>query len=380
MAGQQPAAYDVVIVGGGIAGASIAYELAQHGRVCLLEGEDMPGIHSTGRSAALLSLSYGGPIISALTRAGKGFFERPPVNFADSPLLEPRGQLFIARADQRERIARIAEVMRAAGSRPVSLDPAETQKLVPLLRTGYVAEAVLDPDVMDIDVDVLHQGFLRGARARGATLTMGSKVSAIVREDGVWTVSLPAGNVRAPVLVNAAGAWADTVAAACGARPLDLAVLRRTALLIDPPAGTEVESWPAVIDPNEEFYFKPDAGKLLLSPADETPDDPGDAQPEELDIAIAVDRVQQALDIEVRRVSHSWAGLRIFAPDRAPVLGFDPHVPGFFWCAGQGGTGIQTSPAMGRMAAALVQGKPVPEEMLAEGLTAEMLSPGRFAR
>lgn len=378
----EPAAgmtYDFVIIGAGIAGASIAYELATSAKVCVLESEDMPGVHSTGRSAALLSLSYGGPIVRALTRMGRDFFETPPDGFAERPLVEPRGQLFVGQAEQRDRLAAIAAAMREAGGTPWILDVAGARERIPLLRDSYAAQAVLDPDVQDIDVDLIHQGYLRGARARGIVLMTGEKVAAVKRDQGVWTVSTRSGDVRAPILVNAAGAWADHVAEACGATPLGLAVLRRTAVLIDPPAGVDVSRWPAVMDAGEQFYFKPDAGKILMSPADETPDQPCDAQPEELDVAIAVDRVQGALDIEVRRVTHSWAGLRIFAPDRAPVLGFDARCEGLFWCAGQGGTGIQTAPAMAGAAAALLRGNDVPAEIRAERLDLATLSPERFS-
>jgi D-arginine dehydrogenase len=227
-------------------------------------------------------------------------------------------------------------------------------------------------------VDGLHQGFLRAARAAGTRLATNSPVRSVERRDGLWRIGLPDGDVTAPVLINAAGAWADDVARACGVQPLGFQPLRRTALLVDGPAGVDVRAWPAVVDAEESFYFKPDAGKLLLSPADETPSEPGDAFPEELDIAIAVDRLQAALDIEVERVKHSWAGLRTFSPDRAPVVGFDAQAMNFFWCAGQGGYGIQSAPAMGRVVAALVRGENLPADALREGLKAEDLSPQRF--
>jgi D-arginine dehydrogenase len=251
---------------------------------------------------------------------------------------------------------------------------------VPLLRAEYLAEAALDPDAMDIDVDALQQGFLRGARAAGATLITHTRVSHLERRGGVWCIEVSDGVISAPVLINAAGAWADEVAVACGARALGLQPLRRTALLIDPPAGVDIRDWPAVIDADEQFYFKPDAGKLLLSPADETPDVPRDVYPDDLDVAIAVDRVQAALDIDVHRVSHSWAGLRTFSPDRVPVVGFDPNVAGLFWCAGQGGYGIQTAPALSRTAAALAKNEGLPADIAAEGLAALDLSPGRFGK
>jgi len=269
--------------------------------------------------------------------------------------------------------------IRESGGEVVMVDKQSATERVSLLRDGYVAGAAFDSDATDIEVEALHQGFLRGGRAAGAILITRSWVTEPQRRNGVWNIELTDGQVvSAPVLVNAAGAWADTVAERCGAQKLGLQPLRRTALLVDVPAGVDITDWPAVIDADEMFYFKPEAGKLLLSPADETPDVPRDAYPDDLDVAIAVDRVQGALDLEVNRVSHSWAGLRTFSPDRAPVVGFDARVEGFFWCAGQGGYGIQTAPAMARTAAALARRENIPADVVAEGLTAAGLSPLRF--
>ena len=374
------ASHDFIVVGAGIAGSSVAYELSRAARVCVIEAEERAGVHATGRSAALFAPSYGGREIRALTRASRGFFDLPPAGFAEHPLLHQRGCLYIARADQRERLGVMAGEIRASGGHVGFLTPEEALAHVPLLRRGYLAAASFDAAATDIDVHALHQGFLRGARAFGARLILSLRVQRVRREQGVWALELPGERVTAPVLINAAGAWADELAQACGARPVGLQPLRRTALLVDPPPGVDISAWPAVIDADEEFYFKPDAGKLLLSPADETPDQPGDAHARELDVAIAVERVESALDIEVRRVTHSWAGLRTFSTDRAPVLGFDPEVSGFFWCAGQGGYGIQTAPAMARAAAALAKNESLPPEVAAEGLTARDLSPARFAR
>jgi D-arginine dehydrogenase len=371
--------YDFVVIGAGIAGASIAYELARRGSVCLVEAESRPGFHATGRSAALFAPSYGGREIRALTRASRRFFDEPPEGFCDHPLLAARGCLYIARADQCDRLQRMVEAIRSSGGNVAAIDPQEARARVPLLRAGYLAAAAADVDAMDIDVDGLHQGFLRGARAAGANLLTGIQASRIKRRNGIWSIELDAGTLSAPVLVNAAGAWADELAAACGARRIGLEPLRRTALLVDAPAGIDIRGWPAVIDTDEQFYFKPDAAQLLISPADETPQAPGDAQPDELDVAIGVDRVQAALDINVNRVRHSWAGLRTFSPDRVPVVGFDAEVEGLFWCAGQGGYGIQTAPAMARVAAALAVCGPMPAEFGSEGLSAEDLSPQRFA-
>ncbi len=370
--------YDFVIVGAGIAGASIAYELASSGPVCLIEAESRPGFHATGRSAALFAPSYGGREIRAVTRASRRFFDAPPRGFCEHPLLRPRGCLYIARADQHDRLARMVESIRATGSALASIDVKEALDRVPRIRTGYLSAAALDSDAMDIEVDALHRGFLRGARAAGARLLTGSKAIHITRRNGTWVLELKDETVSAPVLVNAAGAWADELAEVCGARRVGLQPLRRTALLVDAPAGVDVRRWPAVIDADEEFYFKPDAAQLLLSPADEIPQAPGDAQPEDLDVAIGVDRVQAALDIDVRKVNHRWAGLRTFSSDRVPVVGFDPAVDGLFWCAGQGGYGIQTAPAMARAAAALARRKELPADVAGEGLAAADLSPRRF--
>jgi D-arginine dehydrogenase len=372
--------HDFIVIGAGIAGASIAYELAQTGRVCVIESEARPGVHSTGRSAALFTPSYGGREVRALTRASRIFLQDPPSGFCEQPLLKARGCLYIARTDQCDRLGRMVETVRSSGGRVDVVEKKLALALVPLLRDEYLAQAALDPDAMDIDVDALHQGFLRGARAAGATLINNNLISRARRQGGVWCIDLGDDSITAPVVINAAGAWADDVGATCGARRIGLQPLRRTALLIDAPAGVDIRSWPAVIDSEEKFYFKPDAGKLLLSPADETPDVAGDAQPEDLDVAVCVDRVEAALDIDVRRISHCWAGLRTFSPDRTPVVGFDPEVPGLFWCAGQGGYGIQTAPAMARSAAALAKRESLPVDVAAEGLRADELSPQRFVR
>lgn len=370
--------HDFIVVGAGMAGASIAYELAAHGRVCILEREEMPGFHSTGRSAALFAPSYGAPEIRALTRASRAFFECSPPGFAESTLITPRGCLYIARADQLGRLRGMARSIAASGGNIALVDGDAAEAYVPLLRRDYIAQAAMDMDAMDIDVDAVHTGYLRGARARGASLRANAALTACVRRNGVWEISTLDGVVRGAVLVNAAGAWGDEVAAASGAAPIGLCPLRRTALLIDPPHHVDVRDWPAVIDADEAFYFKPEAGKLLLSPADETPDVCRDAQPEELDIAIAVDRVQAALDIEVRRITHSWAGLRTFTPDRLPAVGYDPHVEGLFWCVGQGGYGIQMAPALARLAACLVLNAPPPADIVETSLDIESLSPRRF--
>ncbi|HEY6618551.1 MAG TPA: FAD-binding oxidoreductase [Steroidobacteraceae bacterium] len=263
--------------------------------------------------------------------------------------------------------------------RVASLTGKEADIQVSVFRPGYVAQAALDSDAKDIDVNGIHQGYLRGARAAGARLITGSSLRTASRRNHLWHIPLESEVVRARILINAAGAWADEIAATCGAQTIGLQPLRRPALRIDAPQDADRRAWPAVIACEEEFYFKPEAGQLLLSPADETRNDPGDAQPEELDIAICVDRVEAVLDIEIKRIIRSWAGLRTFASDRISVVGFDPTVAGFFWCAGQGGYGIQTAPAMARAAAALAASGNWPSDIECEGIVADELSPRRFA-
>jgi D-arginine dehydrogenase len=369
-------AFDYLIVGSGMAGAGAAYELAKGARVLLLEREDAHGYHTTGRSAALYSEAYGNAVIRGLTRASRRFFEAPPEGFAAHPLLSPRGCLYVGRPDQ---AAALAELLAAepAALRRVTRD--EVLGLVPALRRDYVGSGLLEAGAMDADVEAIHQGFLRGAKARGAEIRLGHEVAAITSAADGWSVRTAAGETfEARVIVNAAGAWADKVAELAGVRPIGLTPMRRTAMIIDGPPGANVRAWPMVIDADEDFYFKPDAGRLLASPADETPVEPHDAWADEMDVAVCIERVQAAADIPVQRIVRSWAGLRSFVADRAPVIGYDAAAPGFFWLAGQGGYGVQTAPAAARTAAALARGQDLPADIAAEGVTAQALSPGRL--
>ena len=366
--------FDFLVIGGGIAGAGIAYHLAQTARVAIAERESFPGYHTTGRSAALFAEAYGNATIRALSRASRPFFEKPPANFAEHPLVAPRGALFIARSDQLAALDAHRAI--TPGAAP-TLAGDDARRLVPILRENYIAAAILDGDVMDIDVAGLHQGFLRGAKAHGAVLVSDAELRALTRGRGSWRVETSAGTFDAAVVVDAAGAWAEVVGAMAGACAIGLEPLRRTAMVVDPPPHVTIDRWPFVIDIDEQFYFKPEAGKLLVSPADETPSPPCDAQPEEIDVALGIERVQAAAELPVRRILRSWAGLRSFVADRSPVVGFDAAAPGFFWLAGQGGYGIQTAPALSLLAAALARGEEVPQEVAASGITAPMVSPSR---
>jgi D-arginine dehydrogenase len=363
---------DFLVVGAGMAGASAAYELSALGDTIVLEQEERPGVHATGRSAALFSETYGNATVRALTRAGRTFLSDPPDGFTESPLLSPRGAMFIASEVELARLEAQAATERATGAF-VDLSGEEIRARVPILRAGAAVAGLYEAGAMDIDVDALHQGYLRGFRSRGGRLVTNAGVVGLRREDGVWIAKTPAGEFAAPVLINAAGAWADQVAGLAGLGPIGLAPKRRTAALIAGP-DSDFSAWPLVIEVAERFYFKPDAGRLLISPADETDTEPCDAQPEDLDVAVAADRIEQATTLVIRRISHRWAGLRTFAPDRTPVCGFDARTEGFFWLAGQGGYGIQTAPALARLTADLIGGSPG-----ASGEIAAAVSPARFA-
>lgn len=370
--------FDFVIVGAGMAGASAAYFLADSASVLVLEMEDQPGYHTTGRSAALFSEAYGNGPIRALTSSGRGFLMNPPDGFTESALLSPRGALFVGRADQLAAL----DAAYTAGSEHVAtmqrLSAAEVLDRVSVLREDYVAAGVLEADAMDMDVNALHQGFLRGARNRGAELRPRARVERLQRRGGVWRVRAGGDEIGAGVVINAAGAWCDRIADLAGARRVGLMPKRRTAILFDGPEGRQFSNWPAFIDVDEAFYARPESGALMGSPADETPMEPCDVQPEEMDIAIAVDRLQKATTLDIRRINRSWAGLRSFVADKTPVVGFDPVAEGFFWLAGQGGYGIQTAPSMGRVSAALAMGEAVPADLHRFGVRPADLSPARF--
>ena len=371
---------DFLVVGAGMAGASAAFWLAERGRVVVLEQEDVAGYHTTGRSAAMYMQTYGGPLTKGLAVTGRSFLTDPPSDFAASPLLSSREVLYVGRADQIDMLDRFYEENRRRVPTLARLDANQALEQPVPLREDYVAGAVLEPEAEEIDVAALHQGFLRGLRARGGTLMTEAAVTAFARARGLWHAETPAGAYCAPVVVNAAGAWCDAVAARAGVAPIGLQPKRRTAFIFDGPADGGVDGWPMVHDIDDAFYLKPDAGRILGSPADETPSEPCDVYPEELDIAIGADRIMQATTLDIRHIRNKWAGLRSFVRDRQPVAGFDVAAEGFFWLAGQGGAGIMTAPALGAVTAALVTGEPLPQAAAAHGIAAERLGPGRLRR
>ena len=370
---------DFIVIGAGMAGASVAAPLAEQGRVVVLERESAVGYHSTGRSAAVYSQMYGNDVIRALTRASRQHLFEPPPGFAAAPLVHKRAVLYFGLASQRESLREF----RAAGDihrGTIEVSAAAAAALLPVFDATQLAGGVLDASAADLDVDALHQGFLRRARALSASLRLECTIQSIKAVGSGWSVATSQGLFTAPVVINAAGAWGDEVARLAGVEPVGLQPTRRTALLIDAPDVAGLADMPTAIAVDESFYFKPDAGLLLLSPADETPCEPCDVQPEELDVAIAVDRFETATGRQVGRIRSRWAGLRVFSPDRSPVVGFEPSAPGFFWLVGQGGYGIQTAPALGRLAAALASRSPVPDDVVAAGVDVTALLPQRLRR
>ena len=343
---------DIIVIGAGIAGISAAAELVADASVTLLEMEAQPGYHASGRSAAYFATAYGKKIIREITGCCESFLLEPPDGFTEVPLLRPRDSMFFGREDQAEKLL----ALQADNPRLQFLDAKAVCERVPVFTPGYLYGAMWDRKGGDLDVDALFQGCLRRFRHQGGKLYSSHPVSSLERLGGVWTVTAGAQQFQAPVIVNAAGAWVESIAGMAGLESLGIEPLRRTALTIDPPAGVETRDWPEMVDADEDFYFKPDAGQIMISPADETPSKPCDAQPEDIDVATGVHRFEQATGLDIRRVNHSWAGLRTFAPDRVFVTGFDPRSEGFFWLAGQGGYGVQSSPAMARLTRFLVTG------------------------
>ncbi|MGH8012967.1 MAG: NAD(P)/FAD-dependent oxidoreductase [Candidatus Binataceae bacterium] len=370
--------YDFIIVGGGIAGASAAYALAADARVLMIERESQFGYHSTGRSAALFLQSHGPAVVRGLACGSKTFFLNPPAGFTDYELLRARGMLFIGAHGQELELDHIAEECRRFVNAIKRLDARTTREMVPVLKETAVAGAVFDPEAMDMDVHAIHYGFIRGARTRGGVTLEDAEMLDAAYADGRWKLHTTAGLFVAPVVINAAGAWCDKVGEIFGAQPLGLVPKRRTAFIFDPPNGVDCGQWPVVHDVGETFYFKPEAGKILASPADETPMEPCDVHPDDLDIATAVARIQRTADLPITHINRKWAGLRSFVADGCPVAGYDPAVEGFFWLAGQGGYGIETSPAMGRLCASLAMKKGVPDDLAALGVRERDLSPARF--
>ncbi|WP_175253881.1 FAD-binding oxidoreductase [Pseudomonas sp. BMW13] len=369
---------DYLIIGGGIAGASTGYFLAGHGKTIVLEREAQPGYHSTGRSAALYTVAYGTPQVRALTAASRAFYDAPPAGFSDHPLLTPRGELVVDFSGDAAELQRQFEQARQQVAEARLLSAEQACAMVPVLRRERVRGALYDPSAADIDTAALHQGYLRGIRQQGGEIHCDREVLAISRSAEGWQVDCAGQRYSATLLINAAGAWCDQIAQLAGLPGIGLQPRRRAAFTFQAGAGIDCQNWPALVSLDESFYFKPDAGLLLGSPANADPVAAHDVQPEELDIALGIHQIETHTSLQIRRPEHTWAGLRSFVADGDLVGGFDAQAAGFFWVAAQGGYGIQTSAAMGQACAALIRKQPLPEQLIAAGLTAAMLSPQRL--
>jgi D-arginine dehydrogenase len=367
---------DVAVVGGGIAGVSAACELAETGRsVVLLEQEEQLAHHTTGRSAAIFLESYGPPAVRALTVASRADYDAAPERFGTPRLLAPRSALWIAPPSQ------LADLARLLGEVPTlqAIEPSDAADRCPVLRQDRLAGAAVEPDASDIDVLALHQGYVRGLGRAGGTIVRSARVNALEGGDDRWRVGWAGDQLNATTVVLAAGAWGDELARAAGAGPIGLRPLRRTIAVCRVPSEAALDpSGPLVCDAAHTWYFKPEGPNVLVSPADETPSPPCDTRADEADVALGIERVNEATTLGLRSVISSWAGLRTFAPDRVPVVGEDPRRSGLFWLVGQGGYGIQTAPAMARCLAGLVAGTGLPPDVTALGVSEPQLSPARF--
>lgn len=362
---------DFVVVGAGIAGASVSARLAPSASVALVEAEERPGYHSTGRSAASWIENYGNDTIVKLNRASFDFLNSPPHDVSAESVLHPRGVLWTALTGQEQTLED------ALNDDVVIASAEEALARVPALRNDSGMRFAWEGAAFDIDVSRLHDGYLRCAKRHGASLHCNARVEGLDRIDGGWRVSTASEVFEAPVVVNAAGAWADELAGLAGVKKTGLTPMRRSAAMIPVPEQYEVSQWPMVVNVEESFYFRPDGGSLMLSPADTTPVEPHDAYADDLAIAEAADVFGRTMQFPVTRVTHTWGGLRTFAPDKTPIVGMDA-VDGFFWLAGQGGYGIQTSPAMAMLASDLLLGNTLDHELQRVALDPKELSPQRF--
>ena len=368
---------DFLVVGGGIAGASVAYELSARSTVILLEAESAPGYHSTGRSAAVMSENYGPALWSRLVTASRDFLENPPLGFSEVPLVLPRGAMFLARPEEQAQLRLQGDELVRRGARVDIVEAQDAHKYCPVVRAEQFSLALYEQDCKDIDTNALMSGYLKSFKQRGGQLVTEARVSGLAFSHGRWTAKTTSGEYEAPIVVNAAGGWVQQVAQMAGLPTRNVVPFRRTAVIFDPPAGSDIRTWPMTFDVAETFYFKPEAGRIMVSPIDMEPSEPCDAQADELEVAIAIDRIHTNTTMEVRSVKHKWGGLRTFAPDHEPVIGPDPDAEGFVWLAGQGGNGVMAGAAAARLAASLARGEGVPDDIASLGVTEKAVSPAR---
>lgn len=371
--------HDFVVIGAGIAGASVAYELAEQSRVLIIEAEPQPGYHSTGRSAALFTRNYGNDLVRRINSLSEPFFYNPPAGLVDGPLLEPRGAMSIAAPDNEAELDHLISL--STGNDPiVALSMNETLSMVPFLREERIGRAVFEPGVKDIEVATLLQSYLKAYKQLNGQLVTDERVNSLMYKDSGWTVTTQRNTYRAKTIINAAGAWADEIGALAGATPIGLVAKRRTGIIVDATSGYDVGDLPCIDFVGNGAYIKPDSGKLMASPGDATPTQPQDVQPEEMDVAMLADWIQRETLIPIPRILNSWAGLRSFVADDSPVVGFDSSAPGFFWHAGQGGYGIMMAPALARAAASLCLSGALPDDFQTAGITIDDLGLVRISQ
>jgi D-arginine dehydrogenase len=365
---------DFLVIGAGIAGASIAAHLAQSHKVIICDMEERAGFHTTGRSAASYEPNYGPPPMLAFTRASAAFFHEPPKGFTETPLLTRRDSLFIEAGGQSHHTEKL--LSNAAALDEIS--SSDALRIMPVLRGDYVKRAFLDRHTADMDVDLIHRGFLKMAKASGAQLMLSAPITALTRNGAVWEVRAGDHTISAPTIINASGAWGDVVAAMAGVTPVGLQPKRRSIGVITVEHNDNWLDWPMVTDVGETWYAKPQSGKMIVSSADATPVEPHDAWADDMAIAEGIERLMNATTLEVTHLDHSWGGLRTFARDGNPVVGFDPSTEGFFWLVGQGGYGIQSAPALGVAAAAMARRLAIPADIIDLGLNVADIKPERF--
>ncbi len=357
-----PTHYDIAIIGAGVAGLSVGYFLAPHARVIVLEREAQPAYHSSGRSAAMYIEGYENPTVQSLTLAGKGFFFTPPENFSEYPLVTPCGGLTVAGPGEAPLLDTYLKRWQQTCPELQEISPSQARDIVPILRPEWLSAATYDPTWHNIDVHELLSGYQRGIRRHGGAIRNQCEVTAIREDTGQWSINHGDDPLTANIIVNTSGAWANHIAALAGLPALPLTPLRRTAAIV--PAPADSQTWPLVHTARENLYFKPESPGLMVCPQDETPSEAMDAYPLDLDVALALDHFQQVAEHPVQHVMRSWAGLRTFSPDRHPIVGFAPQTKGFFWLAGQGGFGVQTSPGLGQLAADIILGRRSPDETI----------------
>jgi D-arginine dehydrogenase len=371
-------AYDFAVIGAGAAGASAAYALSRHGSVVVIEQEPQPAYHSTGRSAAVRSDAYGPRTWQILTTASTRFFASPPPGFSDHSVEKPLGALYLGTPAEEDALRSQARDLERRSVAAVLIGPEEARRLSPVVNMDGFSLALHEPGCVSLDAGAILHGFLRLARANGTEVMLGVEVRRLSRQGGAWRIESSRGPIEAATIINAAGAWVDEIATRAGLPRRGVRPLRRTAITFAPPAGSDFTRWPMTFDMAETWYFKPEGQHIMASPADLIPTEPCDAQPDEMDIAVAIDRVETATTMKVGRLTGKWAGLRTFAPDHQAVIGPDPAEPSFVWYAGQGGNGVMGAPAGGELCAALATGGAIPVELVRLGLTAEMVSPARL--